>query len=44
VAFHWTGTRVVAGTVPTSTKVAALWANPRVAITVDTEGYRRTSC
>jgi hypothetical protein len=39
VGFHWGGARIVVGTVPTSAKVAALRENPRVAITVDTEGY-----
>jgi hypothetical protein len=39
VAFLWTGSRLVVGTVPTSAKVAALRRHPRVAVTVDTEGY-----
>jgi hypothetical protein len=36
VGFHWNGTTIVIGTVPASAKVAALRANPAVAITVDT--------
>lgn len=36
VGFHWNGTTLVIGTVPGSAKVAALQANPAVAITVDT--------
>jgi hypothetical protein len=36
VAFHWTGTTIVIGTVPGSAKVKALEANPEVALTVDT--------
>jgi Pyridoxamine 5'-phosphate oxidase len=39
VGFWWDGTRIVIATVPTSAKVKALRANPRVAITIDTEGY-----
>jgi Pyridoxamine 5'-phosphate oxidase len=39
VGFLWDGTTVVVGTVPTSAKVPALRKNPRVAITIDTEGY-----
>ena len=36
VAFEWNGTTFVIGTVPDSAKVAALQANPEVALTIDT--------
>jgi hypothetical protein len=36
VGFHWDATRIVIGTVPASAKVAALQANPAVALTIDT--------
>jgi hypothetical protein len=36
VGFHWNGTTIVIGTVPSSVKVAALEVNPAVAITIDT--------
>lgn len=36
VGFHWNGTALVIGTVPSSAKIAALEANPAVAITIDT--------
>ena len=36
VAFEWNGSRLVVGTAPTSPKVAALRANPVVALTIDT--------
>ena len=36
VGFHWTGETLVVGTAPRSAKVAALQANPAVALTVDT--------
>lgn len=36
VGFHWNGTALVIGTVPGSAKVAALKANPAVAVTIDT--------
>ena len=36
VGFHWDGTTMVIGTVPGSAKVAALEANPVVALTIDT--------
>jgi len=36
VAFLWNGTTIVIGTVPISAKVAALEANPAVALTIDT--------
>ena len=35
VGFHWDGTAIVIGTVPGSAKVAALQANPVVALTID---------
>lgn len=36
VAFSWNGVSLVIGTVPGSAKVAALRANPAVALTIDT--------
>jgi hypothetical protein len=39
VGFLWTGTELKVYTVPTSAKVKALAKNPRVAITIDTEGF-----
>lgn len=36
VGFFWDGTAIVVGTVPGSAKVAALEANPDVALTIDT--------
>jgi hypothetical protein len=36
VGFDWNGTTIVIGTVPGSAKVAALRANPAVALTIDT--------
>ena len=36
VGFHWDGAALVIGTVPGSAKVAALEANPVVAVTIDT--------
>jgi hypothetical protein len=39
IGFLWNGSQIVMGTVPTSAKVRALQQNPRVAITIDTEGY-----
>jgi hypothetical protein len=39
IAFRWTGSQVVMGTVPASAKVRALRQNPRVALTIDTEGF-----
>lgn len=38
IAFEWTGSHMVAATVPKSAKVKALQQNPRVAITIDTAG------
>jgi Pyridoxamine 5'-phosphate oxidase len=39
IGYTWTGTAFVAGTTPNSAKVAALRANPAVALTVDTDTY-----
>lgn len=39
VGFLWTRDRIVVGTVPASAKVKALKQNPRVALTIDTQGY-----
>jgi hypothetical protein len=39
IGFLWNGSQIVMGTVPTSAKVRALQQNPRVAITIDTEGF-----
>jgi len=39
VGFFWDGTHIVIGTVPASAKVSALRKNPRVAVTIDTEGF-----
>jgi pyridoxamine 5'-phosphate oxidase-like protein len=39
VGFLWTHGRIVVGTVPASAKVSALQHNPRVALTIDTQGY-----
>jgi Pyridoxamine 5'-phosphate oxidase len=36
LGFHWDGSTLVVGTVPSSPKVAALRANPHVAVTIDT--------
>ena len=36
IGFHWDGARLVIGTVPGSAKVAAIRANPAVALTIDT--------
>jgi len=36
IGFQWNGTTIVLGTVPASAKVAALEANPAVAVTIDT--------
>jgi hypothetical protein len=36
VGFHWNGTTMVIGTVPSSVKVKSLQANPAVAVTIDT--------
>jgi hypothetical protein len=37
IAFVWNGTEIVMCTIPVSQKVAALRANPAVALTIDTE-------
>jgi hypothetical protein len=39
IGFLWNGSQIVMCTVPKSAKVRALQQNPRVAITIDTEGY-----
>lgn len=39
IGFLWTGSVLEIFTVPTSAKVKALARNPRVAITIDTEGF-----
>jgi hypothetical protein len=39
VGFHWNGAQLIICTVPTSAKVRALQQNPRVALTIDTEGF-----
>ena len=39
LAFLWNGTHMIVCTVPRSAKVRALVKNPRVAITIDTNGY-----
>ncbi|RZS44983.1 pyridoxamine 5'-phosphate oxidase [Herbihabitans rhizosphaerae] len=41
VGFAWTGTDLVLATAVKSAKVAALRANPRVAVTIDTEDWPR---
>ena len=38
VAFWWTGARLVVCTMPTMAKVRALQRDPRVAVTIDTQG------
>jgi pyridoxamine 5'-phosphate oxidase-like protein len=37
IGFHWNGSKIILGTVPTSAKVRALQRNPQVALTIDTE-------
>jgi hypothetical protein len=39
IGFLWTGSNFKIYTVPTSAKVKALKKNPRVALTIDTEGF-----
>jgi hypothetical protein len=39
IGFLWTGSELKIYTVPTSAKVKALRQNPRVALTIDTEGF-----
>ena len=39
IAFLWDGSQLTVCTVPKAAKVGALRRNPRVAITIDTEGY-----
>ncbi|MEJ7838680.1 MAG: pyridoxamine 5'-phosphate oxidase family protein [Thermomicrobiales bacterium] len=37
LSFHWNGSEFVVSTIPCSAKVRALQANPKVAMTIDTE-------
>lgn len=39
VGYHWNGAQLLVFTVPKAAKVRALRKNPRVAITIDTEGF-----
>ncbi len=39
VGFHWNGAQLIVCTVPTSAKVRALRRRPKVAITIDTQGF-----
>ena len=39
IGFHWTGAQILMFTLPRSAKVAALRRNPRVALTLDTNGF-----
>jgi nitroimidazol reductase NimA-like FMN-containing flavoprotein (pyridoxamine 5'-phosphate oxidase superfamily) len=39
LGFHWDGERFVMCTIPGSPKVRALEANPRVALTIDTQAF-----
>lgn len=39
LAFHWDGERIISCTVPDSPKMRALEASPKVALTIDTEGW-----
>lgn len=39
IGYVWTGSQIAMFTVPKAAKVAALERNPRVSITVDTEGF-----
>lgn len=39
IGFWWTGSEVLMWTLPGSAKVPALARNPRVALTIDTEGF-----
>ena len=39
IGFFWTGTQILMFTVPKAAKVRALEANPKVAITIDTEAF-----
>jgi hypothetical protein len=39
LAFHWNGEQIISHTVPDSPKVRALRANPKIALTIDTEGW-----
>ena len=39
IGYHWEAPRLMMYTVPTSAKVTALQANPRVALTIDTNDF-----
>lgn len=39
IGFLWTGSTIELYTIPASAKVGALRANPRVAVTIDTQGF-----
>lgn len=39
IAFWWNGSQVIVCTAPAAAKVRALRQNPRVALTIDAEGY-----
>jgi pyridoxamine 5'-phosphate oxidase-like protein len=39
IGFHWDGTRFVIGTATNSPKMQALRANPKVALTIDTNAF-----
>ncbi len=39
INFHWDGTELVMGSPPRAPKIKALRQNPKVAITIDTEGF-----
>jgi Pyridoxamine 5'-phosphate oxidase len=39
LAFQWTGESFVFGTLPYASKISALEADPRVALTIDTESF-----
>jgi hypothetical protein len=39
LAFHWDGAEFVVGTAPHAAKVRALMANPKVALTIDTNTF-----
>ncbi len=43
LGFHWNGTQFIACTIPDSPNVRALATHPRVAMTIDTNTFRRTS-
>jgi hypothetical protein len=39
IGYHWTGEQFVMATEPTTPKVRALRANPKVALTIDTQSF-----